>query len=78
MMISYIWSEPLQRVSDQLPSNLGRSSLVHDLHRAIGLLDDENVRIVEPDLELGSRERLARYHDASYIGESDLVTVIPL
>lgn len=68
-MVSYVWSEDLQRVCDQLPSNLGRSSLLHDLHRTIGLLDDENVRVVEPDLELGSRERLERYHDASYIGE---------
>lgn len=77
-MVSYIWSEELQRISDQLPSNLGRSSLVHDLHRALGLLDDENVRVVEPDLELGSRERLVRYHDTSYIGKSDSLTVASL
>ncbi|KAL7421968.1 hypothetical protein Q5752_003740 [Cryptotrichosporon argae] len=37
--VAYIWSRELQRVADELPANVGRSSIVHDLVRALGLLD---------------------------------------
>ena len=67
--VSYIWSAELQQLSDRLPSNLGRSSLIHGLHRATGLLYNDNILVVEPDLDLGSGDRLKRYHDASYVGE---------
>lgn len=39
--VSYIWSKQLQQVADQLPSNLGRSSVVHDLIHSFGLLGDD-------------------------------------
>ncbi|BEJ16308.1 hypothetical protein CspHIS471_0509130 [Cutaneotrichosporon sp. HIS471] len=38
--VAYIWSAELQRAADQLPANVGRSSLVHGLVRALGLLDN--------------------------------------
>ncbi|WWC70151.1 uncharacterized protein I206_104098 [Kwoniella pini CBS 10737] len=38
--VSYIWSQELQDVSDDLPSNIGRSSLVHGLIRALDLLEE--------------------------------------
>lgn len=42
--ISYIWSKELQTAADQLPSNIGRSSVVHDLVEAFNLLNhDGNV-----------------------------------
>jgi hypothetical protein len=63
MTVKYVWSKLLQDVCDQLPANLGRSSMVHDLIRAFGLLRD----VVEPDMELGSRMALERYHDPSYL-----------
>lgn len=36
--VSYIWSEELQHVADQLPSNIGRSTIVHDLAKSLDLL----------------------------------------
>jgi histone deacetylase 1/2 len=36
--VSYIWSRELQEAADQLPSNIGRSSVVHDLIDSFGLL----------------------------------------
>lgn len=39
--VCYIWSEELQQVSDQLPANLGRSSRVHSLIRALDLIIDD-------------------------------------
>jgi len=43
--ISYIWSKELQTAADQLPSNIGRSSVVHDLVGAFDLLNhDDNVK----------------------------------
>lgn len=37
--VAYIWSEELQHVADQLPSNIGRSTVVHDLIKSLDLLD---------------------------------------
>lgn len=37
--VAYIWSKTLQEAADQLPYNLGRSTLVHDLIRSLDLLD---------------------------------------
>lgn len=66
--IQYVWSRKLQVYSDQLPANQGRSSLVHSLHRAIGLLDKSGLDILEPDLSLGCPAQLTRYHTEQYIG----------
>ena len=55
--VSYIWSEELQAVSDQLPSNIGRSSVVHDLIDAFGLLHhgkDSNNDGPEPGADSGA------------------------
>nr|ODN86962.1 histone deacetylase 1/2 [Cryptococcus depauperatus CBS 7841] len=37
--VSYIWSSSLQRFSDELPSNIGRSNMVHGLIHSLGMLD---------------------------------------
>lgn len=42
--VSYLWSPSLQRLSDDLPSNVGRSSTVHDLIKSLGLLDFEELK----------------------------------
>jgi hypothetical protein len=68
--VSYIWSRQLQDACDQLPSNIGRSSMVHDLHRAFGLFEPGLVNVVEPDAQLGDRIRLERFHDRGYISTS--------
>ena len=76
----YIWSQALQDASDQLPANLGRSSLVHGLIQALSLLesnhpDDPSASedswravVVPPDMTLGTEACLRRYHDAAYVG----------
>jgi hypothetical protein len=75
--VAYIWSQDLQTACDQLPCNKNRSTVVHDLHRAYGLLDDRI--LVEPDLELATVDRLTRFHDGAYIGEaSSLVKLMPI
>lgn len=66
--VAYIWSSDLQHACDQLPSNRSRSTVVHDLHRAFGLLDVGNLTVVEPDLALGDVGHLTRFHDRDYIG----------
>ncbi|RSH88876.1 hypothetical protein EHS25_002538 [Saitozyma podzolica] len=38
-LVAYIWSQTLQEAADQLPYNLDRSTLVHDLIRSLDLLD---------------------------------------
>ena len=40
--VAYIWSQELQDVSDQLPANIGRSSMVHGLIRALNYLEEGN------------------------------------
>ncbi|WVR06889.1 hypothetical protein IAU60_003925 [Kwoniella sp. DSM 27419] len=40
LRIAYIWSEELQEVADDLPSNVGRSSVVHGLIRALDLVEE--------------------------------------
>ncbi len=129
--VAYIWSAELQRAADRLPANVGRSSLVHGLVRALGLLenapddgekegavgeggndetsqttsdrahaqsgpsdeatkdedegeeeedevdeDDEGeeppirgIRVIPPDLSLGTPAELKRYHDQRYLGK---------
>ena len=106
--VSYIWSQQLEDVANDLPSNIGRSSVVHSLVRELGLLDDidsqvvelpgsdgcvkesderrevstashtpdllesatscRRARVVKPDMTLGTRDRLLRYHSGSYVG----------
>jgi histone deacetylase 1/2/histone deacetylase 8 len=38
-LVAYVWSQTLQEAADQLPYNLGRSTVVHDLIRSLDLLD---------------------------------------
>jgi hypothetical protein len=66
--VAYIWSPDLQNACDQLPCNQDRSTVVHDLHRAFGLLDGSDLTIVQPDLSLGDVGHLTRFHDRNYIG----------
>ncbi|WWC62139.1 uncharacterized protein I303_104730 [Kwoniella dejecticola CBS 10117] len=79
--VSYIWSQELQDVSDDLPSNIGRSSMVHGLIRALDLLERESssssqsddgpafnrASIVAPDEHLGTEDCMLKYHDKDYI-----------
>ncbi|OXC68348.1 hypothetical protein AYX13_03051 [Cryptococcus neoformans] len=44
LRVSYLWSPSLQRLSDDLPSNVGRSSMVHDLIKSLNLLDFEELK----------------------------------
>jgi hypothetical protein len=66
--VAYIWSSALQDACDQLPCNRNRSSVVHDLHRTYGLLDSDNLTVIEPDLTLGDVAHLTRFHNRDYIG----------
>jgi len=66
--VAYIWSSDLQKACDQLPCHPGRSTVVHDLHRAYGLLEESGLAVVEPDLALGTVGHLTRFHDRDYIG----------
>nr|XP_031863426.1 uncharacterized protein CI109_001302 [Kwoniella shandongensis]KAA5530498.1 hypothetical protein CI109_001302 [Kwoniella shandongensis] len=130
--VAYIWSQDLQDVADDLPSNVGRSSMAHGLIDSLGLLDhtqepedggsdeedDDDVdgaveesagggdgedgattkskkqdqssdqidqtelrntiddspsllrtaKVIAPDLSLGTKTCLLRYHDKAYVG----------
>lgn len=41
--VVYVWSEDLERAANHLPSNIGRSSVVHDLVRSFDLLAAEDI-----------------------------------
>jgi len=76
--VSYIHSPDLQKVGDALPSNLGRSSLVHSLISSYGLIDDgqgtsdgpggARAKIVKPSK--ATRQELLSFHDEDFIGSS--------
>lgn len=74
MVLAYIWSPALQQSADLLPSNIGRSSFVHALSNALGLLDDTHetgsgrAYIVHPDPSLATADQLRRYHTPAYVG----------
>lgn len=71
MTVAYVWSQEQQSIADQLPANVGRSSVVHSLVRSLGLLEECNgARVIAPDPTLGTRERLLRYHTPAYVGSS--------
>lgn len=80
--VAYVWSQQLEDVSSELPSNVGRSRQIHDLVRALHLLrqvDDEEedvsdggtlaqprARVISP--VQATRRDLAQAHDLDYIG----------
>jgi hypothetical protein len=76
--VAYIWFEQLEELANALPANLGRSSMVHSLINALGLVkrndldvaksDDMRATVIAPDLRLGTAEALKKYHDAKYVG----------
>lgn len=74
MRVAYIWSRELQNACNELPCNIGRSSIVHELHRAYGLFDDDLLMVVEPNIELGDKRRLERFHGRDYIGTLSSLT----
>ena len=76
--VQYVWSRQLQVLCDQLPANRQRSSLVHGLHHAVGLLGLPSVAILQPDLSLGSPHQLTCYHTEQYIGMSATAVLSPL
>ncbi|KAL1411465.1 hypothetical protein Q8F55_002421 [Vanrija albida] len=71
MTTAYLWSPALEAAADELPANRGRSSTVHALIRALGLVSDDGgpgtARVVAPDPALGSASELARYHARGYV-----------
>lgn len=79
--IAYVHSDALRKVADQLPANIGRSSLVHSLISAYGLLGttgdglspdrqeaSSTAAVIAP--ESAGKADLLRYHDAAYVGKS--------
>ena len=75
--VAYIHSSALIQAADDLPSNLGRASLVHDLIEALNLLDTGDggsesalgarARVVQS--KTATRLDLERFHDPGYLGE---------
>ncbi|GAA5833245.1 hypothetical protein JCM9279_001466 [Rhodotorula babjevae] len=69
--VSYVHSDALIRAADQLPSNVGRASLVHALITGLDLVDSpgppglHRARTVQP--QPASRADLLRFHDPRYI-----------
>jgi histone deacetylase 8 len=61
--VSYVYSPELIRIVDHLPSNLGRASIVHELIRSYGLLDD--LLIVSPSYAKDSD--ILEYHDEDFL-----------
>lgn len=61
--IGYVYSEDYIRISSLLPSNKGRSEIVHRLIEAYGLMPD--LVIVAP--RQASKKGLALFHDEEYI-----------
>jgi hypothetical protein len=66
--VAYVSSPSLVAVADKLPANVGRSSLVHELIDALGLLGDGGAERVNS--ERATRSDLVRYHDARYVGKA--------
>lgn len=64
-MIGYVYSLDLQAASDLLPANLGRSSLIHQLSSAYGLLDNSQLKMLKS--VPAHREELCKYHDAKFV-----------
>lgn len=73
--VAYCTSASLTALASRLPSNVGRSRQVHELVRALGLLDDgtgstsgspSRATVVAPKL-VGKRE-LARFHGVDFCG----------
>lgn len=80
--VCYISSKKLTDLSDRLPSNRGRSSLVHELVEHLDLIDFgsdglsqsseasgaemNRATLVEPSP--ASRNDLLKFHDAEYLG----------
>lgn len=64
-MLAYCYSQELEHYSDRLPSNLGRSSLLHSLASAYKLLQRADVMLIQP--EPTSRHELLQYHALDYV-----------
>lgn len=70
--VAYIWSQSLQDAADQLPANVGRSSRVHGLIAALGLLHRE-----EPKQDSVSVDRRVQL-DREDSEESDAALELPV
>ena len=64
-MIGYIYSKELETACNRLPSNKGRSALIHRLIAAYGLLSDAGCLVINP--KAASRADLIKYHDERFI-----------
>ena len=76
--VSHIHFRDLIRVIDQLPSNIGRDSLVHHLISSPNILDqdptegavdegEQRARVLEP-IE-ATREEICAFHGEEFIGK---------
>ncbi|QRW10641.1 histone deacetylase family protein [Ceratobasidium sp. AG-Ba] len=65
--VAYILSQELAQVSSLLPSNRGRSGLVHTLANSYGLFKPENGRCVVVRPRKVERKELERYHEKGYL-----------
>ncbi|WVQ99541.1 hypothetical protein IAU59_006677 [Kwoniella sp. CBS 9459] len=54
--IAYIWSKELQDVCDDLPSNVGRSKMVHGLIRSLDLVKENDGSLYNDETESESQE----------------------
>lgn len=71
--VVYATSDRLTALADRLPSNPGRSRQVHELVRALGLLNESGedalkARVIEPATV--DRKDLARFHSEDFVGRS--------
>ncbi|KAF8318798.1 hypothetical protein DL93DRAFT_350491 [Clavulina sp. PMI_390] len=67
--VAYVVSETLAKASAALPSNRGRSPMVHALANALGFFKAEtlpNLRAFKPSAATSSD--LCLFHDSEYIG----------
>lgn len=65
---AYLWSPQLQRAADGLPANTGRSSLVHGLIRALGLLENEEGLEKRREENMGMMAREGHVEEGDGVG----------
>lgn len=64
-MLGYCYSQSLEQAADKLPSNIGRSSMVHRLIAAYGLLNHEKTVVLTTSP--ASVSELTAYHDPVFV-----------
>jgi acetoin utilization deacetylase AcuC-like enzyme len=67
--VAYVSSANLREAADQLPSNIGRSSLVHSLIDSLDLIseDPEKGKAWLVDALPATKKDLTRFHASDYV-----------